>query len=121
MTAPDEWTTKAAFMREVGATYAEWTPINSCEELLTKLTLGPAPVTRPMGPAARMAQSFQASTGESMSRDRARQRHETMFAASSIRPRLQNDPAPVATDDVPRAVRARQDVKRGTVKRKKGR
>ena len=68
---------KAAFMREVGATHAEWSPGGAEGEFLTKLTLGPEP-GKP-GPAAQMAKFHQQTVAQ-----RAQSRHDVLFAASTV-------------------------------------
>lgn len=117
-----QWAEKAAFMRDVGATYAEWG--DDGESNLVKLQLAPLAVAapaRPLGPAAQMAARFQESTGQQMSvgEQRARQRHETMFAATSVRPPFPSDKPATSGSDVPRAVRAKQDAVTGGRKKKR--
>jgi hypothetical protein len=101
---------KAAFMRITGATHAEWdTYFDDTEatyvERLTKLTLGPVPVApvTTAGPAQRMA-DFHKRTASTQQRQ-----HDILFAASSVRPRMNDQTPPNA---VPRAVRAKQDAAR---------
>jgi hypothetical protein len=98
--ARSEWEAKAAFMREVGATEATWGATAFQDEALLSLKLAPqakpAPPAPPAGPAAKLAEAFQ---------QRLKREHETRFAASHFKPRLD---VPVATDQVPRAVRDRE-------------
>jgi hypothetical protein len=97
----DSWRRKTDFMREVGATEAEW----SHDGYLVSIKL--APITprppqqqaeAPAGPAAKLAKAFQ----ERLKRD-----NEVRFAATHFRPRIET-PTTAPTDDVPRAVRARE-------------
>lgn len=96
----NNWYERAEFMREVGATHAAWAEDTS--ELLS-LTLAPQqprptqPVAQP-GPAAKVAEAFQ---------QRLKRDHDVRFAATHIRPRIEA-PTNAPTDDVPRAVRARE-------------
>ncbi len=110
------WETKAAFMRRHNAVEACWDHVGD----LVTLKLGPPPAPpRPPGPAAQMAQRFAHATGQQMPDARARQRHETMFAASSLKPPFPGT-VPTPDSDVPRAVRAkRADVTGGPKKRTK--
>lgn len=89
------WVEKAAFMRDVGATDATW---GEDDELLA-LKLAPQQPRQtsqpPAGPAAKVAEAF---------KQRLKRDHETRFAASHFKPRLD---VPVTQDDVPRAVRDR--------------
>lgn len=93
-----DWETKAAFMREVGAVEASWMGNG---EVLVSLKLAPqaprpvAPAA-PQGPAAKLASAFA---------DKLKREHETRFAASHFKPRLD---VPAVTDNVPRAVRDRE-------------
>jgi hypothetical protein len=95
---------KAAFMRSVGATHATWSPVDGIgedgvrRETLVSLTLGPTPQSAPRapGPAQRMADFH----------DRQKRQHDILFAASSVRPKL--DPSAVPPTAVPRAVRAKE-------------
>jgi len=90
---------KAAFMREVGATHAEWGVDAAFGETLTKLTLGPE-ATKP-GPAAQMAKFHQQTVAQ-----RAQSRHDVLFAASTVKPKYEPPAAPPSV--VPRAVRAKE-------------
>ncbi|HVL61266.1 MAG TPA: hypothetical protein VM430_07645 [Microbacterium sp.] len=90
---------KAEFMREVGATHAEWTETAMGGELLTKLTLGPTAPAQ--GPAARMAEWHQQQAQRA-----AVHKHDIMFAASSVKPQFTPPLAPPSA--VPRAVRAKE-------------
>lgn len=95
---------KAEFMREVGATHAEWGCDSGYGEFLTKLVLGPDP-TKP-GPAAQMAKFHQQNVAQ-----RAQSRHDVLFAASTVKPNYEPPAAPPSA--VPRAVRAKEAAKRG--------
>lgn len=96
---------RAEFMARHGLQHANW---NEDGELIaaTRFT---APVVRPppqqqppAGPAAKLAHAFT----ERLKRD-----HETRFAASHFKPRLD---VPEVTDNVPRAVRDREVARGGT-------
>jgi hypothetical protein len=95
----NNWYERATFMREVGATHAAWAEETS--ELLS-LTLAPQaprpaqPPAAPKGPAAKLASAFA---------DKLKREHETRFAASHFKPRLD---VPTVSDNVPRAVRDRE-------------
>jgi hypothetical protein len=94
----NNWYERAEFMRSCGATHATWS--EETAELLS-LTLStqtprPAQPQPPQGPAAKTAAAFA---------ERLRREHETRFAASHFKPRLET---PKVTDDVPRAVRERE-------------
>lgn len=114
-----DWYAKARFMREVNALDATWSvqalgldeePV----EVMTSLKLAPQ-TTRPAqpapatGPAAKTAAAFA---------ERLRREHETRFAASHYKPRLD---IPKTEDDVPRAVRARSASDGGTSNKPKRR
>lgn len=95
-----DWEERAAFMREVGATEAEW----SYGGELIALKLAPVqsrPAAQPAaptpGPAAKVAESFAS---------RLKRDHEIRFAASHFKPRLE---VPETTNDVPRAVLAKSE------------
>ena len=90
---------KAAFMREVGATHAEWSIGTAEGQFLTKLVLGPE-ATKP-GPAAQMAKFHQQTVAQ-----RAQSRHDVLFAASTVKPKYEPPAAPPSA--VPRAVRAKE-------------
>lgn len=95
-----EWEAKAAFMREVAATEAAWDPN---DDVLVTLKLAPqtpkaAQPAASQGPAAKTAAAFA---------ERLKREHETRFAASHFKPRLD---VPAVTDNVPRAVRDREAV-----------
>ena len=104
-----DWRTKAEFMREVGALEATW----SHDDELMSLKLAPhapkpaAAVQAPPGPAQKMAAAFA---------DRLKREHETRFAASHYKPRL-DVTAPV--NDVPRAVLAKASDGRASNKSKR--
>lgn len=98
---------KAAFMREVGATHAEWEwPPGHAEETLKSLTLAPQTLASAPGPAARMAAFHEKNVEQERER-----RHATMFASAAIRPRLENITPPTS---VPRAERAKEAARRGS-------
>jgi lipoprotein-anchoring transpeptidase ErfK/SrfK len=94
---------RAEFVVRYGLTSATWDPHSGDLVAVTR----PAPVAvprpaqpaqptaMPSGAAARVADAFAA---------RLKRDHETRFAASHFKPKLD---APKAEDDVPRAVRAR--------------
>lgn len=97
-----DWRAKATFMQSVGATHATWD--TSGELLSLTLAARVAIVERPPGPAARMAEFHQAAALE--------RQHNTMFAASRVKPKF-TAPAPPPSV-VPRAVRAKEEAaKRG--------
>jgi hypothetical protein len=90
----DEARAKARFMREVGATHTSWNGDD-----LTSLTLAPVAVQRPVGPAASMGDMQKRLEAA------AQKQHDIMFAASSVKPKLEApQPRPAV---VPRAVRAK--------------
>lgn len=96
-----DWEEQAAFMRDVGATEAGWYMKLDGDVVLVSLKLTPqtprpAQPQPPQGPAAKLANAFA---------DRLKRDHDTRFAASHFRPRLD---VPDVKDDVPRAVRARE-------------
>lgn len=97
-----EWERQADFMRAHGAVEATWSENAMGEVYLTSLKLAPQPkpvaAAPPAGPAAKLAEAFQ---------QRLKREHETRFAASHFKPRLD---VPAATDNVPRAVRDREAV-----------
>jgi hypothetical protein len=106
---PSDWTAKAAFMREVGATDGAWEMVydgTKAYERLVSLKLAaqaprpaqPTAAAAPQGPAAKTAAAFA---------ERLKREHETRFAASHFKPRLD---VPTVTDNVPRAVRDREAV-----------
>lgn len=102
------WRQKAEFMREVGAIDATW------DEKGRLLHLVLAPPATP-GPAARL-QAFHERTAKTdaerrkEAEERQQKRHDILFAASSVRPRLP-DMKPMHA--VPRAERAKMDAQRG--------
>lgn len=95
-----DWDEKVDFMRRAQAVHAEWDAAGG----LMKLTLAPqvpvmpAPGPRPVGDLAKALEQ------------RRRERHDVMFAATSVRPRLEPKETPQSV--VPRAVRAREDARR---------
>jgi hypothetical protein len=95
----DEWKQQAKFMREEGATHAEWDPLTN---RLTVLTLGPDPSAKRLGPAAQLAERH-------LARD-AKHRHDVRFAASTVKPIFEQPPPPPSA--VPRAVRAKEEAAR---------
>lgn len=98
------WDEKAAFMRRVNATSATWDEVGDLRSL-TLQSVQPQPPRpaaasqeRPLGPAQRMAEA-------------AKRRHEIMFAASSVRPKLVTDePESV----VPRGARVKEAAAHGS-------
>ena len=92
----------------------------------------PQPIRQNLGPAARMAENFNAqisarqqanaSFGDQArmqaqhaagAAQRAQQRHETMFAATSVRPAFLAPQPPTPESAVPRAVRAKEAAAKG--------
>ncbi len=99
--SPTDWKEQAAFLREVGGTHAEWDPLTN---RLVKLTLGPDPAAKRLGPAASIAEHHKSLLG------RSEQRHDVLFAASSSKPRFEPPTPPPSA--VPRAVRAKEEAAR---------
>ncbi len=112
--AKDDWKAKAAFMRDAGASHAIWTD----DGALSSLVLFPSSAPRVLGPAQRLASTLPeglvagAVKGTMTGVLSAAQRHhDTLFAASSVKPPY--SPAPVPESAVPRAVRAKEAAARG--------
>lgn len=94
-----DWEAKAAFMREHGAIEATWADHDDGHLVSLKLAPQaprPAQSAAPQGPAAKLASAFA---------DKLKREHETRFAASHFKPRLD---VPTVSDNVPRAVRDRE-------------
>jgi hypothetical protein len=103
------WEEQAAFMRDVGALHADWSPVlnSEDEQVLTRLVLAPVAPPRPAQPV--IATAKPAGLGPAA---RLMKLHETQFAASRMRP-----PAPRVVDaDVPRASSAKKAAARGAKK-----
>lgn len=100
MATRENWTSneaRAEFMARHGLSSARW---NDDGDLVSAdrapQAIRPAAPAPQPGPAAKLAQTFA---------EKLRREHETRFAASHYKPRLD---LPQTTDDVPKAVRARQ-------------
>lgn len=124
MSEKAKWLEQAQFMRDVGAIHAEWSATSDGYAVdtkleLTKLTLGPPqPVARaplPATPATTMPNAARVGAGNGPAASLARM-HHTMFAASTMKPRL---PEPAPSSDVPRAVSAKKAAARGSKKASK--
>lgn len=100
--ALESWEAKAAFMRRHNAVHATWDTVGDLLSLQVAPAQEPQPA-RPPGPARRMAEHLEAAA--------AKRRHDTLFAACSVRPKFEKpEPAP---SRVPRAVRAKQEAAEG--------
>lgn len=89
---------RAEFMARHGLVSAAW-DANGALISATRSTAAPVRPASPApapGPAAKLAETFAA---------RLKREHDVRFAASHFKPRLD---VPQTTDDVPRAVRARE-------------
>ena len=99
---------RAEFMARHQLTHAKWEGGELVEATRPVTPQRQATEVVP-GPAARMAAAFA---------ERAKKEHETRFAASHYRPRLD---IPAVKDDVPRAVRARESSNGGSPTSKRNR
>jgi hypothetical protein len=91
---------RADFMQRHGLVAASWDNDGNLISATRSMT-APRPQQQaeaPAGPAAKLAKAFQ----ERLKRD-----NEVRFAATHFRPRIET-PTTAPTDDVPRAVRARE-------------
>jgi hypothetical protein len=104
----EDWDVQAKFMRDHGATAAEWCFSSGGVTVLTKLVLGPVPVVRPVSPAEPKPVPTRGIAASLM------KQHEVQFAHSRVRPPMK---LPGAESDVPRAVSAKRDVAHGRTKK----